>query len=77
MPGILQRLALFVMTLTAVASSAQAGAVSQGEWTRLSSAISNQRWSDAITLSLDYLHRIPENDDDLRSEWWVRKTNRR
>lgn len=63
MPGILQRLALLVMTLTAVASSAQAGPVSQHEWSKLSIAISNERWSDAVTMSLGFLDRVPVSDE--------------
>jgi hypothetical protein len=60
MPGILNRLALMLLSLTAVASQAQAGEVSADDWGKLHTALRAERWTAAVELTLDLLDRLPE-----------------
>lgn len=61
MQSILNRLALVLLSITAAASSAQAGEVTADDWGKLFSAIRSESWKDAVELSLDVLDRLPED----------------
>lgn len=64
MPGILNRIALLVLSLTAVASQARAGDVSHDDWSLLLHAIRAESWKTAADLSLDIMRRLPETASD-------------
>ena len=66
MPGVLNRLALLLLSLTAVASQAN-GEVTADDWSRLFNALRTESWTSAAELSLDLLARLPESADDERA----------
>jgi hypothetical protein len=67
MPGIFNKLALLLFSLTAVASHAQATEVSSEEWSKLNTALRNESWADAVELTLNLIGRLPDAAEDDRA----------